>query len=53
MGLLGFQIRPVSGPEIVDVWNLNDPQPLQNPSKMVGHFVPHHFGLVLKRFRAV
>jgi hypothetical protein len=26
---------------------------LQNPSKIVGHFVPHLFGWVLKRSRAV
>ena len=53
MGLLGFQIRPVSGPEIADFGGLNGPKSLQNPSKMVGRFAPHHFGWVLKRFRSV
>jgi len=43
MGLLGFQIRPVSGPGIVDVRALNGPKPVQNPFKVVGHEAPHHF----------
>jgi len=43
MGLLGFQIRPVSGPEIVDLEGLNGPKPVQNPLKVVGLEVPHHF----------
>ncbi len=53
MGLLGFQIRPVSAREFADVRRLNGPKPLQHPSKMVGREAPHHFGWVLKRFRAV
>ena len=40
MGLSGFQIRPVSGPEIADLGGLNGPNPLQNPSQMVGSEVP-------------
>ncbi len=52
MGLSGFEIRPVSGPEIADLGDLNGPKPLRNPSKMVGRFAPHHFGWALKRFRA-
>ncbi len=36
MGLSGFLIRPVSGPEIADLGGLSDPKPLRNPSKMVG-----------------
>jgi len=35
MGLFGFQIRPVSGPEIVDFWGLNGPEPAQNPLEVV------------------
>jgi hypothetical protein len=53
MGSSGFQIQPVSGPEIADVGGLNGLKPLANPSKMVGRFAPHHFGWVLKRFRVV
>ena len=52
MGLSGFQIRPVSGPEVADLEGLSGPL-IQNPSKMAGRFAPHHFGWVLKRFRAV
>ena len=43
MGLLGFQNRPVSGPEIVDFCGLNGPRPVQNPFKMVGREALHHF----------
>jgi hypothetical protein len=53
MGLLGFQVRPVSGPEIANFEGLSGPKPLQNASKMVGRFAPQHFGLVLKRLKAV
>ena len=53
MGLLGFQNKPVSEPEIVDFGGLNGPKPVRNPFKMVGRFAPRHFELVLDRFRAV
>jgi hypothetical protein len=36
MGLLGFQIRPVSGPDIADFGGLRRPKPLRNPSNMMG-----------------
>ena len=47
MGLVGFQIRPVSGLEVVDFGGLNGFSPAQNPLKEVGRFAPHHFKLVL------
>ncbi len=53
MGLTGSRTQVVCGPEITKFWGLDGPQPLQNPSKMVGRFVPHHFGYVLKRFRTI
>ena len=53
MGLLGFQNRPVSGPEIVDLGILNGPKLVQNLFKVVGHEAPHHFEWVLDRLRAV
>ncbi len=31
MRLFGLQIRPVSGPEIVNFGDLSGPEPLQNP----------------------
>ena len=40
MGLLGFQARPVSGPEIADFGGQN------------GREAPHHFELVLDRIKA-
>ena len=43
MGLLGFQIRPVPGPETFDLGDLNGPKPVQNTLKVVGHKPPHHF----------
>ena len=36
MGLLSFQNRPASGPEIIDLCGLNGPKPVQHPYKMVG-----------------
>ncbi len=48
MGLSGFQIRLVSGPEIADVGGLDGPKPLQNQSKMVGHEAPHQFGWIVE-----
>jgi len=51
MGLFGFQIRPLSGPKIVDLGGLDGPKPVQNPVKMVGREAPHHFNWVLDRFR--
>ncbi len=53
MGLVGFQIWPVSGPEILDGTGLNGPKLLQHPSEIVGREAAHHFGLVLKPLRAV
>jgi len=53
MGLFGFQIRPISGPEILDFRCLHGPKPVQNPIKEAGCFVPHHINWVLGRFRAV
>jgi len=53
MGLLGFQNRPVSGPETFNFCDLNGPNPVQNPFKMVGREAPHHFEWVLDRVRAV
>ena len=53
MGLFGFRIRPVSGPEIVDFGGLNGLNPVQNPRKEVGREVPHHFSWVLGLVRAV
>jgi len=53
MGLFGFQIRPVSGPEIVDFWGLNGPEPAQNPLEVVEREAPHHFKWVGDRFGAV
>ena len=35
-GLFGFQIGPVSRQEIVDSGGLSGPNPVQNPSKVVG-----------------
>ncbi len=40
MGLSGFQIRPVSGPEIADFWGLNGPG---KAFKHVGVLRPHRF----------
>jgi hypothetical protein len=41
MGLSGFQIRPLPGPELADLGALRGPKPLQNPSKMVGAAPPN------------
>ena len=43
MGLLGFQIRPVSGLEIVDLGGLNGLKAVQNQFKDVWCEAPHHF----------
>jgi hypothetical protein len=42
MGLSGFQIWPVSGTESDDFGGLSGRERLQNPSKRVGRFAPHH-----------
>ena len=53
MGLLGFQNRPVSTQEIVNLGDLNGPTLVQHPFKTVGREAPHHFEWVLDQFRAV
>ena len=53
MGLFGFQIRPLFGPEGVDFGDPNGPKPVPNPLKVAGRFAPHNFKWVLDRFRAV
>ena len=56
MALLGFPTQLVSGPEILAFGNLSGPRLsarlVQNPSKLVGRFAPHHFLWVLDRFGA-